>query len=112
MSFGKATISGNLTKDATLTKTKNGTSALNMSIAFSNYSTDDVGNRVEHSNFIEASLYGPRAEKIATYLKRGTKVAVEGNLRYQDWEKDGVKHSRLALIVEDIDFKTKATKAA
>ena len=37
-------------------------------------------------------------------VKKGDKIAVDGKLRYSQWEKDGQHRTKLEVIVEDIEF--------
>jgi single-strand DNA-binding protein len=55
-------------------------------------------------NFVDCVVFGTRAEKLAQYLSKGTKVAIEGKLRWSQWEKDGAKRSKLEVIVDEIEF--------
>ena len=41
---------------------------------------------------------------MSRYLSKGTKVAVEGKLRYSSWERDGQRRSKLEVIVDEIEF--------
>lgn len=37
-------------------------------------------------------------------LSKGSKVSIEGKLRYSSWEKEGQRRSKLEVIVDDIEF--------
>lgn len=54
--------------------------------------------------WIQCKVFGDRAEKLAPYLKKGSPVTVQGRLEIDEWEKDGVKHSRAVCIVDSIQF--------
>ena len=41
---------------------------------------------------------------MSRYLSKGSKVAIEGKLRYSSWERDGQRRSKLEVIVEEIEF--------
>lgn len=58
----------------------------------------------EKTTWITCKLFGDRAEKLAQYLTKGTKVTVTGRFELDQWEKDGVKHSRPVCIVSDIEW--------
>ena len=49
-------------------------------------------------------MFGTRAEKLAQYLTKGTKVTVEGKLHYSSWERDGQRRSKLDVTVDEIEF--------
>ena len=42
-------------------------------------------------------------EKLAPQLTKGSKVCVQGSLRYSSWEKDGDTRSKLEVIVKEIE---------
>ena len=49
-------------------------------------------------------MFGTRAEAIQRYLSKGTKVAIEGRLRYSSWERDGQKRSKIEVVIDEIEF--------
>ena len=49
-------------------------------------------------------MFGKRAEALERYLRKGTKVAIEGRLHYSSWESDGQKRSKLDVTVDEIEF--------
>ena len=55
-------------------------------------------------NFIDCTMFGTRAQALAQYMTKGTKVAVEGKLRWSSWERDGQKRSKIEIIVDAVDF--------
>ena len=59
-------------------------------------------------NFIDCVMFGLRAEKLAQYLCKGTKVAVEGRLRYSSWERDGERRSKIEVIVDEVEFMSRS----
>jgi single-strand DNA-binding protein len=57
-------------------------------------------------NFIDCTVFGARAESLSNYLSKGSKVAIEGKLRWSQWERDGQKRSKIEVIVDEIEFLT------
>ena len=51
-------------------------------------------------------MFGNRAESLSRFLAKGTKVAIEGKLRWSQWEKDGQKRSKIEVIVDELEFMT------
>lgn len=105
MSINIVSISGNLTRDADLKVTQSGTSILTGSVAV-NDRVKQGEQWVDHPDFVDWVLFGPRAEKIAGYLTKGTKVAITGRLSYSSWtdQKSNQKRSKLEVIVTEIEF--------
>ena len=63
-----------------------------------------TGEWEEYPNYIDCVLFNNRAQGLAPYLTRGTKVAVEGKLHWSSWEKDGQKRSKLEVYVDEVEF--------
>lgn len=105
MSINRVCLSGNLTRDPELRRTQTGMAVLGFGIAVNDRrKNQQTGEWEDYPNFIDCKLFGTRAEKLATYLGKGTKVAVAGRLHYSSWERDGQKRSKLEVIAEEIEF--------
>ena len=105
MSINRVVISGNLTRDPELRKTAGGLPVLGFSVAVNdrrkNQSTDEWE---DYPNFVDCTMFGARAASVAKFLSKGAKVAIEGKLRWSQWEKDGQKRSKLEVIVDELEF--------
>lgn len=108
MSINQVVISGNIVADAQLNTTNSkGTKVLNISVAVNDRRKNpDTGEWEEHPNFIDCSMFGPRAESLAPYLLKGTKVAIVGSLRQSTWEdKETHKNrSRITVLINNLEF--------
>ena len=105
MSINRVSISGNLTRDAELRQTQGGMAILSIGVAVNDRrKNQQTGEWEDVPNFIDCVMFGPRAEKVAKYLAKGTKVAIDGKLRYSSWEKDGARRSKLEVVVDEIEF--------
>lgn len=106
MSINRATISGNLTRDAELRAAASGTQILTFTVAVNE--RRKVGeNWEDYPNFVGCVMFGTRAEKLAQWLTKGTKVCVEGKLHFSSWEDNGTKRSKLEIIANEIEFMSK-----
>ena len=99
-------ISGNLTRDPELRATGGGTQILQFGVAVNDRARNQsTGEWEDRPNFIDCIMFGSRAESLSRFLSKGTKVAIEGKLRYSAWEsKDGQRRSKLEVVVDDIEF--------
>lgn len=107
MSINQVTISGNLTRDAELRSTPNGTDLLQMGVAVNERRKDtQTGEWSDYPNFIDCTLWGTRAPKLAKYLIKGTKVCISGRLHYRAWQdaNTGAKRNKVDVVVNDIEF--------
>ena len=105
MSINRVNISGNLTRDPELRATSGGAQVLSFGVAVNDRAKNQqTGEWEDRPNFIECTMFGTRAEKLAQYLHKGMKVAIDGKLRYSQWEKDGQRRSKLEVIAEELEF--------
>lgn len=65
----------------------------------------DTGEWENYVNWIDCVMFGTRAESVSRYLRKGSKVAIEGKLRWSQWEdKQGGKRSKIEVVVDDLEF--------
>lgn len=107
-------LRGNLTRDPELRKieSNNGksVSVVNFTVAVSREYTKASGDKDKVTTFINCEAWDSGAEIIADSFKKGDLVMVEGSLRNDSWEKDGVKHSTLRVRVNNFSKITKLSK--
>lgn len=107
MSINRVLISGNLTRDPELRQTGGGTQVLSFGVAVNDRRRNpQTGEWEDYPNFIDCTMFGVRAEALSRYLSKGTKVAIEGKLRWSQWERDGQKRSKIEVIVDELEFMT------
>lgn len=95
-------MTGNLTRDPELRESKSGTSIVNFTIANNRYAGQDRDDRV---NFVDCVAFGKRAEAIAEYFSKGSRILVEGELNHNTWENDeGEKRSKIEIWVNGFEF--------
>jgi len=105
MSINRVNISGNLTRDPELRATMGGTQVLSFGVAVNDrHKNQQTGEWEDYPNFVDCTMFGNRAEAVSRFLSKGSKVAIEGKLRYSSWEKDGQRRSKLEVIVDEIEF--------
>lgn len=109
MSINRVLISGNLTRDPELRQTGGGTQVLSFGVAVNDRRRNpQTGEWEDYPNFVDCTMFGTRAEAVRRYLSKGSKVAIEGKLRYSSWEKDGERRSKIGVIVDEIEFMSRA----
>ena len=113
MSINRVVISGNLTRDPELRQTAGGLPVLGFGVAVNdrrkNQQTDEWE---DYPNFVDCTLFGTRAASVARFLGKGAKVAIEGKLRWSQWERDGQKRSKLEVIVDELEFMSRNANQA
>ena len=105
MSINKVMIAGNLTRSPELRSTQGGTAVLTFGVAVNDRRKNpQTGDWEDYPNYVDCALFGKRADTVSKFIDKGSKVAIEGSLRYSSWEKDGHKRSKLEVIVDEIEF--------
>ena len=104
VSINRVVISGNLTRDGEIRATAGGTTVLTFGVAVNDRRRNASGEWEDVPNFVDCVMFGTRADALARFLTKGTKVALEGKLRYSSWERDGQRRSKLEVIVDEIEF--------
>jgi single-strand DNA-binding protein len=95
-------LRGNLARDPELRKVGDKqTSVVNFTVATSREFTKADGSQDKVTSFIQCEAWDSGADAIASSFKKGDLVMVEGSLRNDSWEKDGVKHSTLKVRVNN-----------
>lgn len=106
MSINRVIITGNLTRDPELRATGSGMSVLKMGMAVNDRrKNQQSGEWEDYANFVDVTMFGARAEAVSRFLSKGTKVAIEGKLRWSQWEsQQGEKRSKLEVVADEIEF--------
>lgn len=105
MSINRVIISGNLTRDPELRSTASGLPVLGFGVAVNDRrKNQQTGEWEDYPNFIDCTMFGARADSLSRFLSKGAKVAIEGKLRWSQWERDGQKRSKIEVIVDELEF--------
>lgn len=106
MSINKVLITGNLTRDPELRETPSGFQVLNFGVAVNDRKKNQsTGQWEDYANFVDCTMFGNRAASVSRFLGKGSKVAIEGKLRWSQWEaQDGSKRSKLEVVVDELEF--------
>ncbi|MHB1323885.1 MAG: single-stranded DNA-binding protein [Coriobacteriia bacterium] len=106
MSINRVMITGNLTRDPELRATGSGMSVLKLGVAVNDRrKNQQTGEWEDAPNFVDVTIFGARAEALSRFLSKGSKVAIEGKLRWSQWESpQGEKRSRLEVVADEVEF--------
>lgn len=112
MSINRVVISGNITRDPELRSTQGGMEILALGVAVNDRrKNQQTGEWEDYPNFVDCVMFGNRAKSVSRFLSKGSKVAIEGKLRWSQWERDGQKRSKIEVIVDEIEFMTSRSDA-
>lgn len=111
MSINRVAISGNIGNDPDLRQTASGVQVLSFSVAVNDRVKGEDGQWTDRPNWIDCTMFGARAQSVSRFLSKGSKVAIDGKLRWSQWERDGQKRSKVEVIVDEIEFMTSRNDA-
>jgi single-strand DNA-binding protein len=96
---------GNLTRDIELRYLPSGSAIAKSSIATSHKYKTQTGEQKEEVCFLEFSVFGKSGEILNQYVRKGSKVLLEGRLVFEQWTaQDGSNRSKHSLRVENFKF--------
>jgi len=101
----KVIIVGNLGNDPDQKVMANGTAVTTISVATSeSWKDKTTGQQQERTEWHRVVFFNRLAEIAGQYLKKGASVYVEGQLRTNQWEKDGQKHYSTEIIASQMQM--------
>lgn len=98
-SFNRVILMGNLTRDLELRRTPQGTPVVDLGLAV-NDRVKKNNEWVDEATFVDITLWGRTAEIASEYLSKGSPVMIEGRLKFESWESEGQKRSKLKVVGE------------
>lgn len=103
MSLNRAQIIGNVTRDPEMRQIPGGQTVATFGVATNFTWTDANGQRQEKVEFHNIVAWRKLAEIVGQFVKKGTKVYVEGRLQTREWEgEDGVKRYRTEIVADNV----------
>ncbi|MBK5115771.1 MAG: single-stranded DNA-binding protein [Thermoleophilia bacterium] len=105
--INRVTITGNLTADPELRALPSGTSVCQLRVAVNHRrKNDSTGEWVEEPNYFNVTVFGAQGDNCANYLSKGRPVAIDGRLRWSEWEaKDGSgKRQKVEIVAQTVQF--------
>ena len=101
--YNKVVLVGNLTRDVEIRYSQSGSAIGNVGIATNRTWKTQTGEQKNEVMFIDLTLFGRTAEIANQYLRKGSKVLVDGRLVFEQWTgQDGSKKSKHAIVVESL----------
>ena len=98
-SVNKIFLLGNCGQEPQVKVFDNGDQITTFSIATSDQWTDKNGEKKESTEWFTCVAYRQLAKIAADFVKKGSKVFVEGRIKTRSWEKEGVKQYRTEVEV-------------
>ena len=100
--MNRYTAIGNLTKDPNCREAGD-SKVCNFSIAINEYHYNN-GSKTQSTFFIDVECWNRQAENCTKFLSKGNKVAIEGKLKNNSWEKNGQKFNKFICVADRVHF--------
>ncbi|MDQ1263029.1 MAG: single-strand DNA-binding protein [Campylobacterota bacterium] len=102
--YNKVILVGNLTRDIELRYTQGGMAVASSALATSRKFTLN-GEKKEEVCFVDITFFARSAEVANQYLRKGSKILVEGRLNFEQWnDQNGQKRSKHSVVVETMQM--------
>lgn len=103
MDLNKVMLIGNIVRDPEMRTTPNGKNVSSFSIATNRVWTDAQNQKQTKAEFHNIVAWGRLAEITSQYLKKGSKVYLEGRLETRSWDDpNGIKRYRTEVIADNM----------
>jgi single-strand DNA-binding protein len=103
--FNKIIIAGNLTQAIELKYSTAGLAIAKSAVATNRKFKTQNGEQKEETMFIDIILFGRSAEVAQQYLRKGSKLLIEGRLQFEQWQdNNNQKRSKHSVIVESMQM--------
>src|ERR1700692_302581 len=104
-SINRVVLVGRLTRDPELRALPSGTSVCSLRIACNSSRRDTDGDFKERPNFFDVSVYGASGESVESYMRKGSRVGIDGRLEWREWETaDQQKRQAVSVVADTVQF--------
>ncbi len=104
-SINRVVLVGRLTRDPELRALPSGASVCSLRVACNSSRRDPEGNYQERPNFFDVSVYGASAENVSRFVRKGSRVGVDGRLEWREWETaDQQRRQAVSVVGDTIQF--------
>ncbi len=99
--INKCILIGHVGGDPEVRHMPNGNAVANITLATSDSWKDkNTGQQQERTEWHRVVFFGRLAEVVGEYVRKGSKLYIEGRLQTREWEKDGVKRYTTEIVVD------------
>ena len=101
----RVVLVGRLTRDPELRALPSGSSVCSLRLACNSGWRDAQGEVVERPHYFDVSAFGAAGESVANYMRKGSRVAVDGRLEWREWETaDQQKRQAVSIVADTVQF--------
>jgi len=102
--INRVILVGRLTRDPELRAVPSGQSVCSLRLACNGLRKDGEAYQ-ERPNFFDVSVFGQQGENIDRYLRKGSRVVIDGRLEWSEWEtSDQQKRQAVSVVGQAVQF--------
>ena len=104
-SINRVVLVGRLTRDPELRTLPAGQPVCSLRVACNGARKDAEGDYHERPNYFDVSSFGAQAENVSRFMRKGSRVAIDGRLEWREWETAEQEHRQaVSVVAETIQF--------
>jgi single-strand DNA-binding protein len=104
-SINRVVLVGRLTRDPESRTLPSGVSVCGLRIACNSSRRDADGDFQERPNFFDVNVYGGSADSVSHYMRKGSRVGIDGRLEWREWETaDQQKRQAVSVVADIVQF--------
>jgi single-strand DNA-binding protein len=94
---------GRLTRDPELRALPSGNAVCGLRVACNGLRKDGDGYQ-ERPNYFDVSVFGGQGENVERYLRKGSRLAIDGRLEWREWETAEAKRQSVSIVADSVEF--------
>jgi single-strand DNA-binding protein len=94
---------GRLTRDPELRALPSGSTVCSLRVACNGLRKDGEVYQ-ERPNYFDVSVFGPQGENVERYLRKGSRLAIDGRLEWREWETGEAKRQSVSIVADSVEF--------
>lgn len=111
--MNKIMLIGRLGKDPEMNYTPSGVAVTKFSLAVNRYTKSNTGERQEETDWFNIVTWRQLAETCNTYLRKGTKVFIDGRLTQRKYtDKNGVERTAIEVTANEMEILTPKSQSS
>ncbi len=111
--INRVVLVARLTRDPELRALPSGTSVCSLRVACNSNYRDAEGELIERPNYFDVSIYGGPGESVSRYMRKGSRIAIDGRLEWREWETaEQERRQAVSIVADTVQFLDGSQSAA
>jgi single-strand DNA-binding protein len=103
--INRVVLVARLTRDPELRALPSGASVCHIRVACNSRHRDADGELQERPNYFDVSAFGTSGESVAQFMRKGSRVAIDGRLEWREWESaEQQRRQAVSIVADSVQF--------